>query len=79
MGASAEEPEAAAEQGAPPPATFVASPAVPQFRPRAGTRGMDAVPTGPWREGRFGRLFRKLPVFAADEGFLRRLADEMIK
>lgn len=42
-----------------------------------GTRGIEAVPTSPMFEGRFGRMFRKLPVFEPDADFLRQLADGM--
>lgn len=42
-----------------------------------GTRGIDAVPQGPFFEGRFGRMFGKVPVFKNDPGFLRDLADQM--
>ena len=31
-----------------------------------GTRGITAVPTSPLFEGRFGRMFRRLPVFSMD-------------
>jgi hypothetical protein len=40
-------------------------------------RGMEDVPASPFFEGRFGRMFRKLPVFEADPDFLRQLADSM--
>ncbi len=42
-----------------------------------GTRGITAVPTSPFFEGRFGRMFRRLPVFAVDADRLRDLADRM--
>ena len=42
-----------------------------------GTRGIDAVPQGPFFEGRFGRMFAKVPVFENDPAFLRELADRM--
>lgn len=32
----------------------------------SGVRGMEVVPASPFFEGRFGRMFRKLPVFEAD-------------
>jgi hypothetical protein len=42
-----------------------------------GVRGLDSVPSSPFFEGRFGRMFRKLPVFVPDRKFLRELADGM--
>jgi hypothetical protein len=42
-----------------------------------GTRGLAAVPQGPLFEGRFGRMFRGLPVFEVEEDGLRDLADSM--
>jgi hypothetical protein len=41
------------------------------------TRGIDAVPQGPFFEGRFGRMFRKVPFFEHQPDFLRELADDM--
>jgi Animal haem peroxidase len=49
-----------------------------------GTRGLDNVPSAPTIQGRFGRMFRNLPVFAlADQdekrAELRELAKQMIQ
>ncbi len=41
------------------------------------TRGLRAVPTSPSFEGRFGRMFRRLPVFTVDPDRLRDLGDRM--
>jgi hypothetical protein len=35
------------------------------------------VPQGPLFEGRFGRMFRRLPVFEVEKDDLRDLADSM--
>ena len=40
-------------------------------------RGLDVVPGSPFFEGRFGRMFRRIPVFEQDPDFLRQLADDM--
>lgn len=47
------------------------------FRTRGLSRGIDAVPQGPLYEGRFGRMFRNLPVFESNPDRLRELADGM--
>ena len=47
------------------------------FRTRGLSRGIAAVPEGPVFEGRFGRMFRNLPVFHTDENELIELADSM--
>ncbi len=41
------------------------------------TRGVDAVPRSPSYEGRFGRMFRRLPTFRQSDAFLNDLADGM--
>lgn len=41
------------------------------------TRGLGTAPRSPFFEGRFGRMFRNLPVHDHDRGFLRDLADRM--
>ena len=41
------------------------------------TRGLYSVPHSPSFEGRFGRMFRKVPVHVHDKRFLRELADGM--
>jgi hypothetical protein len=41
-------------------------------------RGLMGVPSSPLFEGRFGRMFRGLPVFGQDEGHLLDLGDAMI-
>jgi hypothetical protein len=46
-------------------------------RTRGLSRGRATVPQGPLFEGRFGRMFRRLPVFEVDENDLRNLADSM--
>lgn len=43
------------------------------------TRGIEAVPQGPFFEGRFGRMFRELPTFGQDEDELRRLGEAMVE
>ncbi len=43
------------------------------------TRGIEAVPQGPFFEGRFGRMFRELPTFNQDEDELRRLGEAMVE
>ncbi len=43
------------------------------------TRGIESVPFGPFYEGRFGRMFAKLPTFRQDEDALRLLADTMVE
>lgn len=45
----------------------------------AKTRGIKTVPQGPFYEGRFGRMFGKLPTFQQDEGELRALGAAMIE
>ncbi|MDO8211284.1 heme peroxidase family protein [Conexibacter sp. CPCC 206217] len=40
-------------------------------------RGLDSVPKSALFEGRFGRIFRTLPVPAHDDGALRRLGDAL--
>lgn len=50
----------------------------------SGTRGLDSVPSSPTIQGRFGRMFRNLPVFAlADEAAkideLKALAAGMVQ
>jgi hypothetical protein len=46
-------------------------------RTRGLSRGLAAVPQGPLFEGRFGRMFRKLPVFNVADNALKDLADSM--
>ena len=46
-------------------------------RTRGLSRGLAAVPQGPLFEGRFGRMFRRLPIFDVDDGALIDLADSM--
>jgi len=41
-------------------------------------RGLAGVPSSPLFEGRFGRMFRALPVFGHDEQHLRALGDAMV-
>ena len=41
-------------------------------------RGLSGVPSSPLFEGRFGRMFRNLPVFSQTEDALERLADLMV-
>jgi len=41
-------------------------------------RGLMGVPSSPLFTGRFGRMFRSLPVFGQDEQHLRALGDAMI-
>lgn len=41
-------------------------------------RGLGAVPSSPLFEGRFGRMFRGLPVFSHDENQLRALGEKMV-
>ena len=43
------------------------------------TRGIEAVPQGPFYEGRFGRMFGKIPTFQQDEDELRRLGAAMVE
>lgn len=43
------------------------------------TRGIDMVPQGPFYEGRFGRMFGKIPTFQQDEEELRRLGAAMVE
>ena len=47
------------------------------FRTRGLSKGIAAVPQGPLFEGRFGRMFRSLPVFEVEENDLLELADSM--
>ena len=47
------------------------------FRTRGLSKGIAAVPQGPLFEGRFGRMFRRLPVFEVEENDLLELADSM--
>jgi hypothetical protein len=47
------------------------------FKTRGLSRGLAAVPQGPVFEGRFGRMFRHLPVFEADDKVLHALAKSM--
>ncbi len=50
--------------------------------PRAHTsplRGLDNTPSSPLFEGRFGRMFRNLPVFDQDEDSLKKLAATMFE
>ena len=46
-------------------------------RTRGLSAGIAAAPQGPSFEGRFGRMFRRLPVFDVKEDDLRELADSM--
>lgn len=46
-------------------------------RTRGLSRGRATVPQGPLFEGRFGRMFRELPVFEVEEEDLHFLADSM--
>ncbi len=41
-----------------------------------GIQGMN-VPSSPWFEGRFGRMFREAPVFEPDPEVLRQIAETM--
>jgi len=41
-------------------------------------RGVDALPSSSFETGRFGRMFRHLPVFAQQPEHLRKLAEKMI-
>jgi hypothetical protein len=41
------------------------------------TRGLDTAPQSPFFEGRFGRMFRNVPIHKHDQDFLRELADRM--
>jgi Animal haem peroxidase len=47
------------------------------FRTRGLSKGIAAVPEGPLFEGRFGRMFRRLPVFDVEDNDLLELADSM--
>jgi hypothetical protein len=47
------------------------------FRTRGLSKGIAAVPQGPLFEGRFGRMFRRLPVFDVEDNDLLELADSM--
>lgn len=47
------------------------------IRTRGLSLGLAAVPQGPLFEGRFGRMFRGLPVFEVKKNDLRDLADSM--
>jgi Animal haem peroxidase len=47
------------------------------FRTRGLSKGIAAVPEGPLFEGRFGRMFRRLPVFDVEDNDLLQLADSM--
>src|SRR5260370_20661448 len=50
--------------------------------PRAHTsplRGLDTPPSSPLFEGRFGRMFRNLPVFEQNEDSLKKLAATMFE
>lgn len=46
---------------------------------RGEYRGVEGPPQSPLYEGRFGRMFRRLPVFLPDKQFLRQLADGMVE
>src|SRR5215218_1323232 len=46
-------------------------------RTRGLSAGIEAVPQGPFFEGRFGRMFRNLPVFQANKDDLLALAESM--
>ena len=41
-------------------------------------RGMDVLPSSSFRTGRFGRMFRHLPVFEHQDGPLHALAERMV-
>lgn len=43
------------------------------------TRGIEMVPHGPFYEGRFGRMFGKIPTFQQDEKELRFLGGAMVE
>lgn len=43
------------------------------------TRGIETVPQGPFYEGRFGRMFGKIPTFQQDETELRDLGAAMVE
>jgi Animal haem peroxidase len=47
------------------------------FRTRGLSKDLATVPEGPLFEGRFGRMFRKLPVFHVEDNDLLALADSM--
>jgi hypothetical protein len=48
-------------------------------RHSAPVRGVELVPTSSFPEGRFGRMFRHLPVFEQTEADLKRLARKMVQ
>jgi Animal haem peroxidase len=56
------------------------SPSLPQrFHGAQATRGVEDVPRSTLYEGRFGRMFRKLPPCPADDGDLHALAELMFE
>ena len=62
------------------PTTVVAGTTPTQQRRHAiPTRGMQSVPSAPFVEGRFGRMFRNLPVFDPADRDLETLAAKMIQ
>lgn len=52
----------------------------PPGRGHAGLpRGLGSVPGSPLHEGRFGRMFRRLPPFTPDEAFIEALVRTMVE
>jgi hypothetical protein len=50
---------------------------MPNSHGRTRQRGLDTTPQSPIDRGRFGRMFRKLPVFEPEDQLLKDLANEM--
>ncbi|NNM71662.1 peroxidase family protein [Enterovirga aerilata] len=56
----------------------VTTPTLPKVHGRRPPRGLESTPSSPHALGRFGRMFRNLPVFEQDPADLVALADTMI-